>query len=80
MGISKSQANRMLMKLRGGKIQRVPFHEQIYALLEGGEKKTAELIAAIDGHPGAIKNELKRLVDTGEIVKIRRAVYALPSE
>ncbi len=80
LGISKSQANRMLMKLRGGKMQRVPFHEQIHALLEGGEKTTAELIAAIDGHPGAVKNELKRLVDLGEIVKVRRAVYALPSE
>ena len=80
LGISKSQANRVLMKLRGGKIERVPFHEQIHALLEGGEKTTAELIAAIDGHPGAVKNELKRLVDIGEIVKVRRAVYALPSE
>ena len=80
LGVSKSQANRMLMKLRGGKIQRVPFHEQIYSLLEGGEKKTAELITAIDGHPGAVKNELKRLVDTGEIVKVRRAIYALPPE
>ena len=80
LGISKSQANRVLMKLRGGKIERVPFHEQIHSLLEGGEKTTAELIAAIDGHPGAVKNELKRLVDIGEIVKVRRAVYALPSE
>ena len=40
--------------------------------------ETAELIAAIEGHPGAVKNELKRLVDTGEIVKVRRAMYALP--
>ena len=80
LGISKSQANRVLMKLRGGKIDRVPFHEQIHAFLEGGEKKTAELIAAIEGHPGAVKNELKRLVDAGEIVKVRRAIYALPSE
>ena len=78
LGISKSQANRMLIKLRGGKIQRVPFYEQIFSLLESGEKKTAEFIDAIDGHPGAVKNELKRLVDTGEIVKVRRAVYALP--
>ena len=80
LGISKSQANRVLMKLRGGKIERVPFYEQIHALLEDGEKTTAELIDAIDGHPGAVKNELKRLVDTGEIVKVRRAVYTLPSE
>ena len=79
LGVSKSQANRVLMQLRGGKIQRVPFHEQIFSLLEGGEKKTAELIAAIEGNPGSIKNELKRLVDTGKIVKVRRSVYALPS-
>ena len=39
LGISKSQANRVLTKLRGGKIQRVSFHEQIRSLLEGGEKK-----------------------------------------
>ena len=80
LGISKSQANRVLMKLRGGKIERVPFHEQIHALLEGGEKTTAEIIAVIEGHPGAVKNELKRLVDISEIVKVRRAVYALPSK
>ena len=80
LGISKSQANRLLMKLRGGKIERVPFHEQIHVLLKDGEKTTAELIDAIDGHPGAVKNELKRLVDMGEIVKVRRAVYALPPE
>ena len=79
LGVSKSQANRVLMKLRGGKLQRVPFHEQIFSLLEGGEKKTAELIEAIEGHPGSIKNELKHLVDTGKIVKVRRSVYALPS-
>ena len=78
LGISRSQANRVLMQLRGGKIERVPFHEQIHALLEDGEKKTSELIAAIEGHPGAVKNELKRLVDIGEIVKVRRAMYALP--
>ena len=79
LGISRSQANRVLMKLRGGKIERVPFQAQIHALLESGEKTTSELIDAIDGHPGAVKNELKRLVDSGEIVKVRRAVYALPS-
>ena len=80
LGISRSQANRVLMKLRGGKIKRISFHEQIHSLLESGEKTTSELIAAIEGHPGAVKNELKRLVDVGEIVKVRRAVYALPSE
>ena len=78
LGISKSQANRVLMNLRGGKIERVSFQEQICALLEGGEKRTAELIAAIEGHPGAIKNELKRLVDIGEIIKVQRGMYTLP--
>ena len=80
LGVSGSQANRFLMKLRGGKIERVSFQEQIYLLLESGEKTTSELITAIDGHPGSIKNELKRLVDAGEIVRLRRAVYALCDE
>ena len=42
------------------------------------ERQEETLIAAIQGHPGAVKNELKRLVDSGEIVKAGRAVYALP--
>ena len=78
LGISRSHANRVLMKLRGGKIERISFHEQICSLLKDGEKKTAELIAAIEGHPGAVKNELKRLVDSGEIVKVGWGMYALP--
>ena len=76
LGISKSQANRILMKLRGGK--RPTIHQQIHTFLSDGEKKTAELVVDIKGHPNAIKNELKRLVDTGEIVKVRRGFYALP--
>ena len=76
LGISSSQANRILTKLRGGK--RLTMQEQIHTLLSDGEKKTGELLAAIDGHPNAVKNELKRLVNMGEIVKVRRAVYALP--
>ena len=78
LGISRSQANRILMKFRGGKRLRVPFRDQIFSLLAKGEKKTAELIDTIEGHPGSIKNELKRLVDAGEIVKVRRSMYALP--
>ena len=80
LGISKSQANRVLMKLRGGKRQRVPFREQILSYLSDGEKKSMELIEAIEGHPGSIRNELKRLIDAGEIVKVRRSIYALPSK
>ena len=78
LGCSARQANRFLKKLRGGNIPRVLFRDQIHSLLTSGEKKTAELIEAIDGHPEAIKHELRRLVDADEIVRIRRGVYALP--
>ena len=78
LGCSPRQANRVLRKLRGGKIARVPFREQILALLTAGEKKTPELTAAIQGHPKAINTELTRLVNAGEIVKVRRGVYKLP--
>lgn len=77
-GCSSRQANRILKRLRGGKPLRVPFREQILSLLSNGEKKTAALVAAIEGHPKAVNNELTRLVETGEIVKIQRGVYALP--
>ena len=79
LGCSSRQANRMLKKLRGGKALRVPLQEQILSVLaSSGEKKTAEVIASVKGHPSPIKNELKRLVDAGEIVKVRRGMYALP--
>ena len=67
------------MKFRGGKRLRVPLRDQIFALLATGEKKTSELIDAIEGHPGSIKNELKRLLETDAIEKVRRSMYALPS-
>ena len=78
LGCSSRQANRVLQKLRGGKPLRIPFREQIISLLADGEKRTAELIEAIDGHPKAVKNELSRLVHTGDIVKVRWGVYTLP--
>ena len=58
LGCSSRQANRMLNKLRGGNIPRVTFREQILSFLADGEKKRAEIIAAIDGHPqaGYIRN------------------------
>ena len=78
LGYSERQTTRVLQRLRGGKKLRVPFREQILSLLASdGEKKTAELVSAIDGHPKAINNELTRLVKTGEIVKVRHGVYAL---
>ena len=77
LGYSESMTTLVLQKLRGGEKLRVPFREQILPLLTDGEKKTAELVSAIDGHPKAINNELTRLVKTGEIVKVRHGVYAL---
>ena len=78
LGCSSRQANRVLRGFRGGAPLRVPFRVQILSLLADGEKRTAELIAFIDGHPKAVKNELKRLVDGGEIVRVRWGLYALP--
>ena len=78
LGCSSRQANRVLQRLRGGRTLRIPFRQQILTLLSADdEKRTAEFVAAIEGHPKAIKNELKRLVDAGEIVKVRWGVYAL---
>ena len=67
----------MLQRLRGGNIPRIPFREQIFAFLVDGERKTAELIAGIEGHPEAIRYELKRLVDAGEIGRVKRGGYTL---
>ena len=77
LGCSTRQANRVLQRLRGGKT-RVTFREQVLELLADGEKKTPELVAAIQGHPKAINTELTRLVGIGEIVKVRQGVYKLP--
>ena len=77
LGVSKAQANRILMRLRGTKLERIPFHVQILEMLSDGEKTTSEILESIDGNPGSIKNELTHLVETGEIVRIRRGVYAL---
>ena len=79
LGCSSRQANYLLQRLRGGNIPRVSYREQILLLLaSGGEKTRASLVAAIGSSPEAIGNELKRLVDAGEVVRVRRGVYALP--
>ena len=78
LGCSPRQASRILTKMRGGKVGRVTFREQILELLADGEKKTPEFAAAIQGHPKAINTELTRLVNIGEIVKVKRGVYKLP--
>ena len=78
LGCSSRQANRVLNKLRGGNIHRITLQEQILFLLASGrEKTTAALVAAIDSSPQAIGNKLKQLLNEGEIVRVRRAVYAL---
>ena len=80
LGCSSRQANRTLNKLRGGNIPRVTFREQILFLLADGEKKAADVIAAIDGNPSSIYNEILRLTKIGEIQKVRWGVYALPKK
>ena len=77
LGCSRVHANRVLYDLRGGKIRPVSIREQILnSMPPGEEKKTRQLVAAIDGHPKAIDNELRKLVDAGEIVRVRWGVYA----
>ena len=80
LGCSVRKANRVLQRLRGGNIPRVSFQEQILTLLADGEKKASELSAAIGSSPQSVGNELRRLVDIGEIVRVRRGVYALPED
>ena len=77
LGCSERHANRVLNGLRGGNI-RVSLREQILFLLSTGEKRTAVFVAAIDKSPQSIANELKRLINTGEIVRVQRGIYALP--
>ena len=78
LGCSSRQANRMLQKLRGGNIPRFTLREQILFLLASGrEKTTSSLVAAIDSSPQAIGNQIKQLLDEGEIVRVRRGVYTL---
>ena len=80
LGCSSRQANRLLKKLRGGKALRVPLREQILDALADGEMKTAEIVAAVDGYPTTIRNRIRELVDAGEVVKLKRAVYARKTE
>ncbi len=77
LGVSASQANRILRRLRGGLRARVPLEVQILNLLSEGEKTTSEIIDAVRGNPGAVKNELTKLVRQGEIVRVRQGVYDL---
>ena len=77
LGVSARTANRFLQKLRGG-IRRVSFQTQILTFLADGEKKASEIVVAVGSSSQSVGNELKRLVDIGKIVKVRRGVYRLP--
>ena len=77
MGCSPRHANYILKKIRGGNIQRVSLREQILFLLSTGEKRTSVLVSAINSSPQAIGNELKRLLDADEIVRVQRGIYSL---
>lgn len=78
LGCSVRQAYRFLQKIRGRTLLRSPYRDEILSLLADGEKKTAELVDALDGMPQAINYALSRLVDKGEIVRVKRGVYTLP--
>lgn len=78
LGCSSRQANRILTKLRDDTPLRVPFRNQILSLLADGNKKTVEVVNAINGNPEAVKNELTRLIDRGEIIRVKRGIYSLP--
>ena len=77
LGVSASQANRILQRLRGGLRARPLLEVQILNLLADGEKTTAELIDGVQGNPGSVKNELTKLVRQGEIVRVQQGVYDL---
>ena len=80
LGCSARMANYVLQRLRGGNIRRVSFQDQILTLLSAGEKRKSEITAVLRSSPQSVGNELKRLVDIGEIVRVQRGVYALPKK
>ena len=53
--------------------------EMILELLTTGEKKRSEIVASLEVNIGSIDRTLAHLVDAGEIVKVKRGVYDLPS-
>lgn len=61
------------------KLCNVTLREQILNMLSRGEAKTSEIIEAVHGKPYSVKNEMRRLVQVGEIVKVRYGIYALPN-
>ena len=75
---SPRTASRVLNKIRGG--NRISVREQILFLLATGEKKTSLLVEAIDSSAQTVGNELRKLLDKGEIVRVRWGVYKLPEE
>jgi len=60
----------------------VTLAEKILSALQNASPlSTALILEVVDGHnPTAIKNELKRMVDRGDIRKVKRGVYDLPDK
>lgn len=50
---------------------------RILQVLTTGERRTSEIIKAVDGQPTSVKNELKRLLIAGTIQKVRHGIYTL---
>ena len=51
--------------------------ESIKNALENGHQTTAEIVDRVNGSRTAIMDEIKGLIDTGDIVRVKRGVYAL---
>ncbi|MDE0088477.1 MAG: hypothetical protein OXU23_22330 [Candidatus Poribacteria bacterium] len=75
---SPRTAGRVLNRIRGG--NRITIREQILFLLATGEKKTSLLVEAIDSNAQTIGNELRKLMDKGEIVRVSWGLYKLPDD
>ena len=51
--------------------------ESIKNALENGHQTTAEIVDRVNGSRTAIMDEIKELIDAGDIVRVKRRVYAL---
>ena len=77
MGCSFTHANRILYELRGGYVRKVTISEQIISLLREGDKEVSDMVEAIECHPTSVRNELKKMINKGNIAKVRRGLYTL---
>ena len=73
-----SNYKKYVLQKNGGSCNDVTLQNQILKALSDGEKRTGDIIESVVGQYTAIKNELKRLVDSRQIVKVKHGVYSLP--